>query len=79
MNSHRIETILTENGKLILQDLPFKKGDAVEVIILDHSQQQGETPTLDSNSNPYPLHGKQPYRYDDPTEPVAVEDWEVLQ
>ncbi|HEY9872466.1 MAG TPA: helicase-related protein [Candidatus Obscuribacterales bacterium] len=30
------------------------------------------------DTNPYPLHGKV-IRYDDPTEPVASEDWEVLQ
>jgi hypothetical protein len=44
----------------------------VEIIILER-----RSPHPDSN--PYPLRGKQPYRYDDPTEPVAVEDWEVLQ
>lgn len=27
MNSHRIKTALTENGKLSLQNLPFKKRD----------------------------------------------------
>ncbi|MBW4601139.1 MAG: hypothetical protein KME29_16565 [Calothrix sp. FI2-JRJ7] len=30
-------------------------------------------------TNRYPLHNTQPYRYDDPTEPVALEDWEFLQ
>lgn len=30
-------------------------------------------------ANRYPLHNTQPYRYDDPTEPVALEDWEFLQ
>ena len=29
-------------------------------------------------ANLYPLRGKV-VRYDDPTEPVALEDWEVLQ
>lgn len=37
MNAHRIKTVLTENGKLLLQNLPFKKGDEVEVIILKPS------------------------------------------
>ena len=27
MNTHHIETTITENGKLSLQNLPFKKGD----------------------------------------------------
>ncbi len=72
MNAYRIETILDETGTLRLRDLPFQAGDAVEIIILER-----RSPHPDSN--PYPLRGKQPYRYDDPTEPVAVEDWEVLQ
>ncbi|MBE9205317.1 hypothetical protein IQ244_01985 [Nostoc sp. LEGE 06077] len=76
MNAHKIEVILTEDGTLTLQGLPFHAGDAVEVIIL-------ETKTLQHQAlhkpDPYPLHNTQPYRYDDPTEPVALEDWEVLQ
>ncbi len=72
MNAHRIETALTENGKLSLQNLPFKKGDEVEIIILDRSSSKN---TTDS----YPLRGTV-IRYDDPFEPAAsAEDWEALQ
>jgi hypothetical protein len=71
MNAHRIETILTENGTLILRGIPFQAGDTVEVIILERRSPHPA-------SNPYPLHGTV-IRYDGPTEPVAVEDWEVLQ
>lgn len=72
MNAHRIETALTENGKLSLQNLPFKKGDEVEIIILEKS------PSLTS-SNLHPLKGTVT-RYDDPFEPVtSPEDWEALQ
>ncbi|MBD2196177.1 MULTISPECIES: hypothetical protein [Calothrix] len=73
MKAYRIETILTEDGTLIVKDLPFHAGEAVEIIILEsqaHPQQ----------ANPYPLRGKQPYRYDEPFEPaMPLEDWEVLQ
>ena len=73
MKAHRIETKLTKNGTLILEDLPFQAGEAVEIIIL-------ETQTCPQEANLYPLRGKQPYRYDDPFEPaVPLEDWEVLQ
>jgi len=34
--------------------------------------------TLDKNQNRYPLRGR-PFTYIDPTEPVAVDDWEALQ
>lgn len=73
MKAHRIETKLIKNGTLILEDLPFQAGEAVEIIIL-------ETQTRPQETNLYPLRGKQPYHYDDPFEPaVPLEDWEVLQ
>jgi hypothetical protein len=79
MNAHKIEAILTEDGTLILQGLPFHAGDAVEVIILKAKtpQHQAVSPAK-PDTNFYPLRGKV-IRYDDPTEPVALEDWEVLQ
>lgn len=68
MQAHKIETVIQDDGKLQLDKLPFKKGDAVEVIIL---QRQAEAET----HNPYPLRGATPYRYDNPFEPlVPVED-----
>jgi hypothetical protein len=74
MEAHKIEAVLTEDGTLMLRGLPFHAGDAVEVIILSAKSLQQQTPT-----NLYPLRDTQPYRYDEPTEPVALEDWEVLQ
>jgi hypothetical protein len=72
INAHRIETAFTENGKLLLQNLPFKKGDEVEIIILERSPSK-------TDSNSYPLLGTV-IRYDDPFEPATSgEDWEVLQ
>jgi hypothetical protein len=68
MNAHKIEVVLTEDGTLTLQGLPFHAGDAVEVIILDT-----KTPQHQAGANYYPLHNTKPYRYDDPTEPVALE------
>ncbi|MBD2518256.1 hypothetical protein H6G93_25430 [Nostoc sp. FACHB-973] len=72
MKAHRIETKLTQNGTLILEDLPFQAGETVEIIILERFPQPSE-------SNPYRLRGTV-IRYDDPFEPpVPIEDWEVLQ
>ncbi len=62
MNAHRIETVLTENGKLSLKNLPFKKGDEVEIIILDRSSSKTTTDF-------YPLRGTV-IRYDEPFEPA---------
>jgi len=52
----------------------------VEVIILETKTPQHQAQQLPQlGIDPYPLHNTQPYRYDDPTEPVTLEDWEVLQ
>ncbi|MCL1474025.1 hypothetical protein [Argonema antarcticum] len=59
MNAHRIETTFAENGKITLDNLPFVRGDAVEIIILESPRR----PHPDSNS--YPLEGKV-CQYDDP-------------
>ncbi|AFZ24251.1 hypothetical protein Cylst_2007 [Cylindrospermum stagnale PCC 7417] len=80
MNAHKIELVLTEDGTLTLQGLPFHAGDAVEVIILEAKISDNQVALKpQSETNPYPLHDTQPYRYENPTEPVALEDWEVLQ
>ena len=72
MNAHKLETIVTENGQLFLENLPFKKGEYVEVIILEHRQ-----PSSDVNT--YPLAGKVMH-YDSSFEPATdIQDWEVLQ
>jgi len=79
MNAHKIETALTEDGTLVLKGLPFHAGDVVEVIILQPQTAQHQIKSLETqNTNLYPLRGKV-IRYDDPTEPVALEDWECLQ
>jgi len=73
MKAHRVETKLTQDGTLNLDNLPFHAGESVEVIVL-------ETSPKTENPNLYPLRGKQPYRYDDPFDPpVPIEDWEVLK
>ncbi|MCE2903437.1 MAG: hypothetical protein LW814_00165 [Anabaena sp. CoA2_C59] len=79
MNAHKIETALTEDGTLVLKGLPFHAGEVVEVIILQPQTAQHQIKSLETqNTNLYPLRGKV-IRYDDPTEPVALEDWEYLQ
>lgn len=71
MKAHRIETVFTEKGKLSLQNLPFKQGDEVEIIILERSSSK-------ITSDSYPLKGTV-IRYDDPLEPAtSPEAWEVL-
>ncbi len=72
MNTHKIETILTENGKLLLNNIPFEKGEYVEVIIMKKSSKSFDV-------NQYPLAGKV-IKYEQPLEPATdIEDWESLQ
>lgn len=70
MSVHRTETTLSEDGKLTLEDLPFQAGDIVEVIVLDISNKQ--------NGRDGQLRGSV-IKYDSPTEPVGVEDWDLLK
>ena len=71
MNAHRIETTLTENGKLSLQNLPFNKGDEVEIIIRERNSSK-------IAPNSYPLKGTV-ISYEEPFEPAtSPDDWEAL-
>jgi len=38
MSVHRVETTLAKDGTLTLTNLPFRAGDAVEVLILPRPQ-----------------------------------------
>ncbi|MCD8490340.1 MAG: hypothetical protein LRZ84_27340 [Desertifilum sp.] len=77
MQAHKVEVVLSENGTLVLEGLPFQAGEAVEVIIIQQSAPKSQAQEV---VNSYPLRGQQPYCYDDPFEPAtALEDWEALQ
>jgi hypothetical protein len=59
--AHRIEAVLAEDGKLVLDHLPFRAGQAVEVIVLPANR-----PTPPGQSPRATV-----LRYEEPTEPVA--------
>ena len=67
--AHRIETVLSEDGKLSLDHLPFRAGQTVEVIVL---------PTAQKALASHPLRGSV-LLYDHPTETVAEADWDALR
>ncbi len=69
MIAHRVETVLEQDGKLMLDNLPFHAGEAVEIIILAQ-------PARSQQQKRYPLRGT-PIRYDHPTEPVALDEWDA--
>jgi hypothetical protein len=71
VRAYRVEKIISQDGVLELQALPFRAGEVVEVIILSPEDKTRE-------AGHFPLKGKA-LRYEMPTEPVAQDDWEVLQ
>jgi hypothetical protein len=70
MSAHRIEAIVNQDGKLVLEDLPFQAGDVVEVIV----SKSDATSNGDSRDS---LKGTV-IKYEAPLEPVGVEDWDSL-
>jgi hypothetical protein len=73
MSAHKSETTLLEDGRLTLEGLPFRAGERVEVIVMPKPSLP-----LTGPNGPYPLKGTI-VRYDEPTNPVAVDDWEALK
>jgi hypothetical protein len=71
MQEYRVETTISNDGTLIIQKLPFKAGDKVEVIVHRYKQEQ-------ELSIRYPLRGKL-IRYTDPFGSVSENDWDSLQ
>jgi hypothetical protein len=71
LQAHRIETMLTQDGRLTLDHLPFRAGETVEVIVRTNPP---EIPAQDRDL----LHGTV-IKYLDPFEPVAEANWAVLQ
>ena len=70
MRAYRLEKVVSKNGVLELKALPFREGEVVEVIILSCE-------VMASEANSEPLKGKV-LKYENPTEPVAQDDWDVL-
>jgi hypothetical protein len=71
MQAHRTEATVTEDGILTLRDIPFRRGDAVEVIVLP-------SPAPAAAGARHPLRGT-PVKLRSPTEPVAEADWETAE
>jgi hypothetical protein len=71
VEAHWRETIVGEHGELVLEDLPFDPGQAVEVLVVSKPARSATA-------------GEQGLRcsvleFLDPLTPVASEDWEALR
>lgn len=72
MQAHRAETTVSEDGAIMLRNVPFRSGESVEVIVLPFVG----AATFVSAGSRYPLRGT-PVTFLDPTEPVADADWDA--
>lgn len=71
MQAHRAETTLSEDGVITLRDIPFRRGESVEVIVLPFA-------AAAASGSRYPLRGT-PVTFLAPTEPVADTEWEAIR
>ena len=70
MEAHWMNTTIGAHGELILENLPFKPGQHVAVLVLS-----GTAPSVGSRGKSL---RDSVLEYRDPFEPVASEDWEAL-
>ena len=69
MQAHRIKTVVSSDGSVTVDNLPFQVGDEVEVIVLPHLELDEDTPQGNSLRDSV-------RRYDRPFDPaVNVNDW----
>lgn len=71
MQAYRVEAVVPENGELRLKQIPFRPGEMVEIIVLSRAPLQGVKFS-------FPLKNTV-LKFENPTEPVASQDWAVLQ
>lgn len=71
MQAYSVEKVISEDGTIELDFLPFAAGEKVQIVVLPVKENIAE-----QKSNP--LKGSV-LKYIDPLEPVAMDDWEVLQ
>ncbi len=70
MQSYRIEVIVSDDGTVLINDLPFQAGDKVEVVIRSYEAKSNQDKV-------YPLRGTS-IEYLNPFESVAEDEWGVL-
>jgi hypothetical protein len=67
MSVHISETTVDPQGRVVLDGLPFEPGEKVDVIIRSKKLSPAAGRDLKGSV----------LRYDDPFEPVAMEDWDI--
>ena len=68
MQTYRTKAVISQDGSLTIDGLPFPVGKQVQVIVLSAATEQDE-------KGRYPLRGTA-LQYDNPTEPIGRSDWD---
>jgi hypothetical protein len=71
MRAWRSETSVLQDGVIRVTDVPFKAGESVEVIVIER--------TAPPRTEAWRSLRESVVRFDNPTEPVAVEDRDALK
>jgi hypothetical protein len=67
MSVHIAEATVDPLGRLVLDHLPFRPGDKVEVIVRTHEARTSQVVDLRGSV----------LRYEHPFEPVTADDWDI--
>jgi hypothetical protein len=73
MKAYREDDVyIEEDNYLATEAFPVRAGQRVSIIVLVDEEPNPHT----AAANRYPLRGRTPYEFADPTSPVDPEDWE---
>ena len=67
---HRIQTKVGPDRIIVLDNLPFREGDIVEIVVIPHH-------SVEQGKRGYLLRGR-PVFYENPLSAVADDDWDAL-
>lgn len=68
MEAYRTNVVVHDDGTVVIGNLPFRRGQRLEVILLEQTKAQ-------EGAASYALRGE-PLRYVDPFDGVAEDEWE---
>ncbi len=68
MEAYRTNAVVHDDGTVVIENLPFQKGQRLEVILLEQTK-------VRKSAASYALRGE-PVRYVDPFDSVAEDEWE---
>ncbi|MCB0175136.1 MAG: hypothetical protein KDJ97_31805 [Anaerolineae bacterium] len=71
MRAFRVKKVVLQNGRVELEALPFQAGEVIEIIVLAWESDEKNKTAQHSLKDSV-------LEYIDPTEPVALEDWDAV-